>query len=320
MKIFDGVHMIQGEVGGRPLQLMLLVGDKSLLMDTGCPPDPKKVILPYFKKIGLNPRDLTYIVNTHCDFDHTCGNWGMKQAAPQALLGCGKPDEEMCASPLDLFTLRYNSYKHDHGIFYSGDVKKWILQQCGNHPQPMDICWMGGEKIRLSRDWEVELLHVPGHSHGHLAVLDRKHRAVYSADAIHGRELRGLDGSVKLCPTYLWIDEYLQTIQRIENLDVDTLIGCHWPIKRGTEIRAFCAESRNYCLEAEQQILRELRASKGGLTLRDLCLQCGPRLGSWDHATDIELVYTFNGHVLRLESLGLIKVDRTNRLLKYRPA
>jgi len=317
MKIFDGVHMIQGEIGGRPLQLILLVGDRSLLMDTGCPQHVRGTILPYLKKIGLNPRDLTYIVNTHCDFDHTGGNWVMKRAAPQALLGCGKLDEEQCSSPKTLFSLRYDAYHKDHGIYYSGEVKKWILQQCGNHPQPMDVCWMGGEKIRLSRDWEVELLHVPGHSRGHLAVLDRKNRALYSGDAIHGKELRGLDGSVKLCPTYLWVDEYLQTIQFIEHLDVDTLIGCHWPVKRGDDVRAFCAESRDYCLEAEQQILRELRANKRGLTLRQLCERCGARLGAWPRSGDIELVYTFRGHLLRLESLWQINVDRSKRPLVY---
>jgi glyoxylase-like metal-dependent hydrolase (beta-lactamase superfamily II) len=318
MRIFDGVYMIQGEVGGRPLQLMLLVGEKSLLMDTGCPPDPRNIILPYFRKIGLNPCALTYIVNTHCDFDHTCGNWGMKQACPQALLGCGKLDQSLCESPFELFSKRYDAYKKDHGIHYSGEVKKWIREQCGRHPQPMDVCWVGGEKLRLSKDWEVELLHVPGHSRGHLAVLDRRHRALYSGDAIHGRELRGLDGTIKLCPTYLWVDEYLQTIQRIENLDVDTLIGCHWPIKRGDEIRAFCGESRNYCLSAEEHLLRALRAGKRGLTLRQLCEQCGPKLGEWPRSGDIELVYTFNGHVLRLEAMGLIRVDRSKCPLRYR--
>lgn len=320
MKIFDGVHMIQGEVGGRPLQLMLLVGNKSLLMDTGCPTDPKQTILPYFKKIGLNPRDLTYIVNTHCDFDHTCGDWAMKQLSPQALLGCGKLDQELCESPFALYSLRYDAYRKDHGIYYSGETKKWIQQQCGNKPQPMDLCWMGGEKIRLSRDWEVELLHVPGHSRGHLAVLDRRHRAIYMGDAIHGTDLRGLDGSVKLCPTYLWVDEYLQTIQHIENLDVDTLIGCHWPIKRGSEIRAFCAESRNYCLEAEEQFLRALRATKSGLTMRQLCERCGSRLGAWPRSGDIELVYSFHGHALRLEAMGQIRVDRSKRPIVYRAA
>src|ERR1051325_6512676 len=237
MKIFDGVYMIQGEIGGRPLQLMLLAGEKSLLMDSGCLHDPKKLILGYFRKIGLQPGELTYIVNTHCDFDHTAGNREMNRLAPQALLGCGKLDQQQCESPSALYSLRYDAYRKPHGIFYSGDAKKWIVEQCGDKPQPMDLCWMGGEKIRLGKNWEIELLHVPGHSHGHLAVLDRKNRALYSGDAIHGKELRGIDGSVKLCPTYLWVDEYLQTIQRIENLDVDTLIGCHWPVQRGDQIQ-----------------------------------------------------------------------------------
>jgi glyoxylase-like metal-dependent hydrolase (beta-lactamase superfamily II) len=320
MKVFDGVHMIQGEIGGRPLQLMLLIGDKSLLMDTGCPPDPRKIILPYFKRIKLDPRELTYIVNTHCDFDHTGGNRAMKLAAPQALLGCGKLDREQCESPRKLYSIRYDAYRKEHNICYSGATKKWILGQCGKHDQPMDLCWLGGEMIRLSRDWEVELLHVPGHSHGHLGVLDRKHRAFYMGDAIHGKDLRGLDGTVKLPPTYAYVDEYLLTIQRIANLDIDTLIGCHWPIQRGDEIRSFCDESRNNCLDAEEQILRELLAHKRGLTMRQLCDRCGKRLGEWDRDQDINLCYAFSGHLARLEGLGLIRGDRSRRPVVYRPA
>ena len=46
-QLFDGVHLIHGIVGGRPLTLTLLIGsEKSLLMDTGCSSDVESIILP----------------------------------------------------------------------------------------------------------------------------------------------------------------------------------------------------------------------------------------------------------------------------------
>src|SRR5262245_28061869 len=115
--IFKDVYLLEAEIGGRPLQLPLLIGaEHSVLLDTGCAPDVQRVILPTLKKIGLKPSQLSFVINTHCDTDHTGGNHGMKQAAPQALLCCGDADREMVESPEKLIKLRYDAYrkKHNH--------------------------------------------------------------------------------------------------------------------------------------------------------------------------------------------------------------
>ena len=40
-ELFNGVFMLEGDVGGRPLRLMYLQGETaSLLLDTGCANDP----------------------------------------------------------------------------------------------------------------------------------------------------------------------------------------------------------------------------------------------------------------------------------------
>ena len=42
MKIAPGIHLIPGTIGGRPLQLSLLVGsERVVLLDTGCAGDPQ---------------------------------------------------------------------------------------------------------------------------------------------------------------------------------------------------------------------------------------------------------------------------------------
>jgi len=52
-KLFEGVSLLEGEVGGRPLQFAYLNGaSASLLMDTGCAHDPTKVIAPQIKQAG----------------------------------------------------------------------------------------------------------------------------------------------------------------------------------------------------------------------------------------------------------------------------
>jgi glyoxylase-like metal-dependent hydrolase (beta-lactamase superfamily II) len=295
--LFPGVYLLQGVVGGRPLRLPLLAGaQRTLLLDTGCAPDVEGFILPALRELDLEPGRLNFIINTHCDLDHTGGNHGLKQHAPQALLCCGAADQEQIEDPQAMIALRYDAYRADHGISYEGAARDWIIASLGQ-AQPVDLTLRGGERLRLAPDWEVEILHLPGHSRGHLGVLDRKHRALYAGDAIHGAQIPDLEGQPALGPTYLHVDQYLDTIRFIENLDIDCYVGCHWPVKGGDEIAAFCAESRAYVEQAERLILEALALPR---TLRELCFTLGPRLGPWPEAFNSEHCYAFGGHLRRL--------------------
>ena len=287
----------------RQIEEFYLKGDlASLLMDTGCAHDPSKFIAPQIRVVGDDVKELTWILNTHPDLDHICGNHEMKQLAPRALLACGEADRHICQGIASLMQYRYDVYRKDHQIFYDGDALAWILAE-GGEPEPIDVTFRGGEHIRLGRDWEVELIAVPGHAKGHLAVYDPAHHALYGADAIHGRGNRGLDGAMKLCPTYENVDEYLSTIHLVERLPITTYAGCHWPIKREDEIGEFCRESRDF-VDYTDRVLMELLASPR--TLREVCTTLGPVLGDWPRATDLELVYVLNGHLRRMLERQLI--------------
>lgn len=301
--LFENVFMLEGEVGGRPLQLIYLRGNRaSLLLDTGCAGDLEKFIAPQLREAGGGPSALTWIVNTHPDLDHVGGNFTMKQIAPHALLACGDTDRALCADPDTLMRLRYDAYRADHGIFYNGDQMAWIREQSGTR-QPIDLTFVGGERIRLSDDWEVEIVALPGHAKGHLGIFDAKHSALYGGDSIQGSVYLGIDGTPRLCPTYLHLDDYLNTIRFIEHLPITTYVGCHWNVKRDGEIKDFCAESREFVQRADHLLKDLLKTPR---TLRDICLMLAPQLGDWEHtpALDLELVYALSGHVSRLVERG----------------
>lgn len=318
-ELFDGVFLLEGDVGGRPLQLLYLQGESaSMLLDTGCAGDPRRFIVPQILDAGGDPSRLTWIVNTHPDLDHTGGNHQMKQLAPQAILACGDADREACSHPQQLMRLRYDAYRDDHQLFYTGDARAWVLEQSGQ-PQAIEVTFTGGEHIRLSPGWHVEVVALPGHARGHLGILDSRHRALYGGDAIHGRVYFGFDGLPKLPPTYLHVDDYLATIRLVEHLPIDTYVGCHWPVKRGAEVAEFCAESREFVLLADR-LVREYLAEPR--TLREVCLALGPRLGDWPHGEplDLELMYALSGHLARLVDRGLarrIVLQENPRLLAF---
>jgi glyoxylase-like metal-dependent hydrolase (beta-lactamase superfamily II) len=302
--------MLEGEVGGRPLQLIYLRGSHaSLLLDTGCSGDPEKFIAPQIRESDGDPASLTWIVNSHPDLDHVGGNFAMKQIAPLTLIACGDADRALCADPEALLRLRYDAYRANHAIFYNDDTTRWIREQSGTR-QPIDVTFVGGERIRLSDDWEVEIITLPGHAKGHLGVFDLKNSALYGGDSIQGSVYLGLDGTPRLCPTYLHVDDYLNTIRFIEHLPITTYVGCHWNVKRDAEIKDFCAESRTFVQRTDQLLLDLLKTPH---TLRDICLKLAPALGDWEHTPplDLELVYALSGHVSRLVERG-IAVSRRN--------
>lgn len=302
-QLFDGVYLLEGEIGGRPLQLLYLRGkDAALLMDTGCAHDPSKFIAPQISQAGGQASELRWILNTHPDLDHIAGNHDMKQLAPDAILACGEPDRLTCQGFDELMQYRYDIYRADHGIFYEGETLAWLRAE-GGEPQPIEVTFRGGEHIRLGPSWEIELLAVPGHAKGHLAVYDPVHQALYGGDAIHGCGYPGLDGTMKLCPTYVDVDDYLETISRIEQLPIATYVGCHWPVKGNAEVAAFCRESRKFVERTDDILLEHLATPR---TLREICRALGPMLGEWPRGTDLELVYPLHGHLSRLVQNGVV--------------
>lgn len=299
-EIAPGIHMIECVVGTRPLQLYFLLGDqRSVLLDTGCAPDPERFIFPYLETLGMSPNDIDLVINTHPDLDHCGGNHALKHANPKALLTCGEADRELVEDPQTMWNLRYNAYAEAHGLQYRDESRKWIFEMLGQ-PQQVDFTWCGGETLRLSPEWTMEIHRTPGHSTGHLSLFDTRSGTMLSGDAVQGAVYLDVTGKPALCPTYLQVDEYLETVRHLESLPITRLATCHWPIKSGSEVREFLNETKEFVELAEKILLEELRSRPQGASLRALIQAAGPRLGDWPREVDAELMYALAGNVRRL--------------------
>jgi len=317
-KINDAVHLIEGEVGGRPLHLPLIQGsERILLVDTGCASDVANTILPGLDSLGLQVTDLTDIIITHCDVDHQGGNHAMKQAAPSAKLACGRADVSAVSDPEVILARRYEAYRAHHGHHYDEATLKWLRDELGE-AQAMDGSYDGGETISLGGEDSLEVLHLPGHSRGHLGLWDSRRKMLVAGDAVHGKVYEDTMGQPALCPTYLHVQPYLKTIARIEALKPEIYIGCHWPVMTSADaVLEFCAESREFVERAEELILKAIQNSgSGGIGLSELCQNLGPELGEWPRPVDHELCYAFNGHLEDLSERGTI--ERIEGALPYR--
>jgi len=306
-EILPGIHQIFVNYHQRPLKLHLLIGaEGSLLLDTGDAAVPDTDILPYFAAINFDPRQLTYIMVTHPDVDHQGGLARMKQACPQARVLCGTADRQQIESPEALVELRYRAFYRQHGLGPDDAAKAKLLLRCGAFV-PVDQTFSGGEVLRLGPDFAVQILHLPGHSHGHLGLYLPRHQAALIADAVQGTANDYIDGQPAFAVTYMYIGEYLATIDRLAAMNLQKLFTCHWPdCLTPAQIQAWLAESRAYCLHAEAAIAQTIQSAPDGLTLKEIMTTAKPQLGTWPPQRDDDTRSMAAGHVEHLVQQGLV--------------
>ena len=319
MELYPGAYLIECEIGGRPLYLPLLrEGREASLIDCGTRSHAQTDVPAFLDHAGIAHDGLTWLVITHPDGDHCGGTAEIKRDHSKIRIVCGEADRALVESPDYMFTFRYDAYRRDHGIFFEPDTAREI-RNCSSQPQDVSFTFIGGEILRLGENRILEIWHLPGHSHGHLGLYDRTHRVLYYGDAIQGAGYQGLDGTWKLCPTYLYVDSYLQTIQSIENSDAQMIVGCHWPVLRGSQaIRQFCHESRNFVTQADRSITGYLREHTSGVSLRELCEQLSPQLGTWPQDIHLELSNAFSGHLDHGVKMRRFEIDRSRSPFLYR--
>jgi glyoxylase-like metal-dependent hydrolase (beta-lactamase superfamily II) len=178
----------------------------------------------------------------------------------------------------------------------------------------IDLTLAGGERLHVG-DRQLEVLRVPGHSAGHLALFEPETGLLFSSDAVHWKACPAADGSPALCPTYEDVDDYLRTIDTIESLEPAEMHSGHWPMRSGREVLTFLRESREF-VEKVDSVLRERLQAPA--TLAELCEEVQGQAGPWDSEPGM-LRFAVAGHLRRLVGSGSIEpVDVTTPPLRFR--
>jgi len=283
-----------------------------VLVDTGIASTPEQIVFPYMDSLKLRPSRLTLAVTTHADLDHQGGNDSIKRVSPGTWLSCGAADRDLVEDPRALYDQRYNFLRADHDVGVEPDPSP-----DAGKARRMDLCFLGGEIIRLSDEWLLEVLHVPGHSHGHLALYDPLNKTAFVGDAIHGRGCPYAAGGMAIPVTYYYIDIYLSTLRYFEQLPIETLYSGHWPTMRGEEVQDFIAESRQTVEVLDRAILSSLKKNRAGLTLKELMDAAAHAVGEWPPDSLVLAMFPVKGHLDRLIERGKIRAVRGQRPGKW---
>ncbi|MBA2679191.1 MAG: MBL fold metallo-hydrolase [Ktedonobacteraceae bacterium] len=318
MEVAPGIHRIETPLENRLNCLYLFVGSqRTLLIDSGLGSTPGKSLLPYLDALGLHSRQIHYVITTHADIDHMGGNAAVRTLSPDALFMCHELDRRMIEDLALLIDERYGEFRTAHGIFESTETLAWMHA----HAQgtSIDLALSGNERIHLGSGWLVEVLHTPGHSRGHLSVADPRSGSIVVADAVLGQTLLTQDGRSAFPPIYRYVDSYLETIQRLQNIPITpttALLTSHFPVLRGQDITEFLHESRNFVNRVEQALIDELMGSGQAYTMRELINALSRQLGDWADGT--ALVNPFQGHLERLISNRQVLIGQRDDLVTFK--
>lgn len=298
MEVAPGIHRIESILGPRPFSQYLLRGERTLLVDTGVKETPAEVILPYFERIGLDPAGLDLVLNSHADVDHFGGNAAIREACPRALVCAHLADAPWMEDAARIMRERYGWYEQ-YGVAYPDDVFAWLRNSMGP-TVPVDVQLAGGEEIRLGPELSVRVLHLPGHSPGHVGLWEPRSRTAIVIDAVMARGLLDTDGNVIHPPPVPLVTEYERTVKLLAGLGAQRLLTAHYEIIEGEAVERFLAESLAFVERARDVVSRALE-SDPGITLADLLAHADPELGPFSSMPN-ELAATLRG-VLRERGL-----------------
>ena len=280
MEVAPGIHRIESPLGARFMAQYVLAGEaRTLLVDTGMPDTPAGVLRPYLDSVGLGLEALDDVLVTHADNDHVGGNRALRDLHPGARFACHELDRRWVEWNDALVAENY-LWHEPYGFDEPDEAGREALRASCGGDAPIDTGLRGGETIRLGDGWRVEVLHLPGHTFGHLGIWDPRSRAAIVIDAVLERGIYTSDGSALLIPPRIYdLDAYRATIRRVRALEPDLLLTAHYPVMDGAAARAFLDRSLDFTYEVEAAAREELAA--GTTALWPLTQRLDERLGPY---------------------------------------
>mgnify|MGYP001807423513 CR=1 FL=1 len=273
-----GLHLIDMPLGARRNTAYLVEGADSLLVfDTGIAGQLEQHLVPYLAEIGRSPDEIGTVVVSHCDIDHWGGAADIRRIAPAARILAHELDAVLIGNTDRTIADRYQEFVAEHGIGWSDDFL--ALQHERSAPVTVDELVEDGHVVDLGGR-TVELLHVPGHSAGHLALWDESTLSLLIADALLGDGVPDFAGHPAMPPNYRYPADYLATCERLGAYGADLLLSAHFAPRRGAEVGRFVAASARYTAYVEGELLGALAGLRSATTL-ELVRALQPALGPW---------------------------------------
>lgn len=222
MEVAQGIHRIELESHLARLATYALFGERVVLVDAGFA-GASLQINDYLRRHGRSLADVSLCVITHAHADHFGGSAEIKAAAPGTTFCVHREDRAWVEDP-EMHTRDNYRWSESFGLSQPEQVIPRIREMLGPAVR-VEITLQDGDTIDPGGDWRLRVIHTPGHTRGHIALLDPRSRSLLVGDAIVEPG--------PLPPAYYDALVYIETQHQIRGLDPRRLLGCHYPVKEG---------------------------------------------------------------------------------------
>ncbi|MEM3563152.1 MAG: MBL fold metallo-hydrolase [Candidatus Jordarchaeaceae archaeon] len=205
-KILNNTYLIDAHMVGVPqiCALYLVEGKKTALIDSGTSQFAGKVVeqLKQFKKFPVD-----YMIITHEHWDHTQGAAPLlKEMGAKVKVYAGKKAQPMIEDPKKI--------GYDFGMGPIEAVKKVT---------PLEE----GDAVDLGGGVELEVIEVPGHSPGHIALYDKANKNIFLGDSI-GNKVDITTFIPSHNPPWFNKEEYYKTLDKLKKVNFSTVCLGHY--------------------------------------------------------------------------------------------
>ena len=271
------------------------------LFDAGCRGDMEAHILPELGRLGYSPDAIDWVVASHPDVDHFGGLDEVTTLAPSARRIAHVLDAPLMES-VDTFFRERGDELAALGCPETDEAKAWLVDNGAAVTLTQTIDADATLAIGSS---EVVLLHLPGHSRGHLGVWVEQSRTLAISDAILGDSVPFADGTPSFPPTYRFVDDYLATIDAVSERAPETLLTAHYGEFHGSDVGKFLQLSATFAHALEETC--EQVVGSEPMTITDIIRAVDDAIGQWPKPTALTaLGQPVIGHLERLEVQGII--------------
>lgn len=286
------ITRIESQLGSRRLAQWLVSGrDGALLVDSGVVGTVAGPVANGLSELGLDFDRVVEVVITHADVDHYGGNAELRQLAPAARIRAHALDRPAIERYATIAAERYGWYRQ-FGLDYPPQAWEWLRDVAGPDT-PLDGELAAGERIDLG-GVELEVLHLPGHSRGHLGLLDPASGTAIVADAAMGYGFETVGGERASPGPYVDLGAYRETITQLQELAPRRLETSHFAPLEGTDVGAFLELSRRFTDDLERSL--EVQRAAGLDSLPGLLEPVGRDLGGYPEM-EVELARSIGAHL-----------------------
>ena len=220
-KILENTYLIDGKMVGIPkiLALYVVVGEKKALIDSGTSQFAGEVI-DSLKNFGLFPVD--YIIITHEHWDHIQGAaYLVKAMGEEVKVYASRIAKPMLEDP--------SKIGYDFGMGKIEPVKNVISLDEG------DVLDLGGV--------ELEVINVPGHTPGHIALYDKANRNIFVGDSI-GNKVDETTFIPSHNPPWFNKEQFYSTLEKLSRISFDMICLAHYGCWDGSDAKTILEDAK----------------------------------------------------------------------------